>query len=150
MVSVVIAAVSVNLIDHDVEALLENNTVTNANDINVAAYARDIENTGGGTLSAGQQKVGVGATVAVAQLNNNISAGIKGGSYTDVGNVDVDAMNALKNITVGIAAGATVPSGGDGASAVVEGAGVYNEVHNTTNAFIEGNGSDDKVVIYYR
>ena len=50
------AAVSVNLIDHDVEALLENNTVTNANDINVAAYARDIENTGGGTLSAGQQK----------------------------------------------------------------------------------------------
>lgn len=141
------AAVSVNLIDHDVEALLENNTVDNADDINVAAYARDIENTGGGTLSAGQQKVGVGATVAVAQLNNNISAGIKGGSYTDVGNVDVDAMNALKNITVGIAAGATVPSGSDGASAVVEGAGVYNEVHNTTNAFIEGNGSDDKVEI---
>lgn len=141
------AAVSVNLIDHDVEALLENNTVDNADDINVAAYARDIENTGGGTLSAGQQKVGVGATVAVAQLNNNISAGIKGGSYTKVGNVDVDAMNALKNITVGIAAGATVPSGGDGASAVAEGAGVYNEVHNTTNAFIEGNGSDDKVVI---
>ncbi len=141
------AAVSVNLIDHDVEALLENNIVNNADDINVAAYARDIENTGGGTLSAGQQKVGVGATVAVAQLNNNISAGIKGGSYTKVGNVDVDAMNALKNITVGIAAGATVPSGGDGASAVVEGAGVYNEVHNTTNAFIEGNGSDDKVVI---
>lgn len=141
------AAVSVNLIDHDVEALLENNTVDNADDINVAAYARDIENTGGGTLSAGQQKVGVGATVAVAQLNNNISAGIKGGSYTDVGNVDVDAMNALKNITVGIAAGATVPSGSDGASAVAEGAGVYNEVHNTTNAFIEGNGSDDKVEI---
>lgn len=141
------AAVSVNLIDHDVEALLENNTVTNANDINVAAYARDIENTGGGTLSAGQQKVGVGATVAVAQLNNNINAGIKGGSYTDVGNVDVNAMNALKNITVGIAAGATVPSGGDGASAVVEGAGVYNEVHNTTNAFIEGNDTNNKVGI---
>lgn len=140
-------AVSVNLIDHDVEALLENNIVRDTDDINVAAYARDIENTGGGTLSAGQQKVGVGATVAVAQLNNNISAGIKGGSYTDVGNVDVDAMNALKNITVGIAAGATVPSGSDGASAVVEGAGVYNEVHNTTNAFIEGNGSDDKVEI---
>lgn len=140
------AAVSVNLIDHDVEALLENNTVTNANDINVAAYARDIENTGGGTLSAGQQKVGVGATVAVAQLNNNISAGIKGGSYTYVGNVDVDAMNALKNITVGIAAGATVPSGGDGASAVVEGAGVYNEVHNTTNAFIEGTDEKDLVI----
>lgn len=141
------AAVSVNLIDHDVEALLENNKVTNTDDVNVSAYARDIENTGGGTLSAGQQKVGVGATVAVAQLNNNISAGIKGGSYTDVGNVDVDAMNALKNITVGIAAGLTIPSDGNAASANVEGAGVYNEVHNTTNAFIEGNDTNNKVGI---
>lgn len=141
------AAVSVNLIDHEVEALHENNTVEKAEDVNVSAYARDIENTGGGSLGAGQQKVGVGATVGVAMLNNTISAGIKGGKYENVGNVDVEALNALQNITVGIAAGATVPSGGDGASAVAEGAGVYNEVHNTTNAFIEGNGSDDKVEI---
>lgn len=141
------AAVSVNLIDHDVEALLENNKVTNTDDVNVSAYARDIENTGGGSLGAGQQKVGVGATVGVAMLNNNITAGIKGGEYKNVGNVDVEALNALQNITVGIAAGLTLPSSGSGASAVVEGAGVYNEVHNTTNAFIEGNGSDDKVVI---
>ena len=132
------AAVSVNLIDHEVEALHENNTVKETDDVNVSAYARDIENTGGGSLGAGQQKVGVGATVAVAQLNNNISAGIKGDSYKDVGNVDVEALNALQNITVGIAAGLTLPSGGSGASAVVEGAGVYNEVHNTTKASIEG------------
>lgn len=51
------AAVSVNLIDHDVEALLENNKVTNTDDVNVSAYARDIENTGGGSLGAGQQKL---------------------------------------------------------------------------------------------
>ena len=135
------AAVSVNLIDHEVEALHENNTVEKAEDVNVSAYARDIENTGGGSLGAGQQKVGVGATVGVAMLNNNITAGIKGGSYKDVGNVDVEALNALQNITVGIAAGATVPSGSDGASAVVEGAGVYNKVHNTTKASIEGSDS---------
>lgn len=132
------AAVSVNLIDHEVEALHENNTVEKANDVNVSAYARDIENTGGGSLGAGQQKVGVGATVGVAMLNNTISAGIKGGSYEKVGNVDVEALNALQNITVGIAAGLTLPSSGNGASAVVEGAGVYNEVHNTTKASIEG------------
>lgn len=141
------AAVSVNLIDHDVEALHENNTVTSADDINVAAYARDIENTGGGSLSAGQQKVGVGASVGVAMLNNNISAGIKGGNYTNVVSVDVEALNALKNITVGIAAGLTIPSDGNAASANVEGAGVYNEVHNTTNAFIEGNDTNNKVAI---
>lgn len=140
------AAVSVNLIDHDVEALHENNTVEKAEDVNVSAYARDIENTGGGSLGAGQQKVGVGATVGVAMLNNNITAGIKGGEYKNVGNVDVEALNALQNITVGIAAGATVPSGSDGASAVVEGAGVYNEVHNTTNAFIEGPDEKDVVI----
>lgn len=135
------AAVSVNLIDHEVEALHENNTVEKAEDVNVSAYARDIENTGGGSLGAGQQKVGVGATVGVAMLNNTISAGIKGGEYKYVGNVDVEALNALQNITVGIAAGLTLPSGGSGASAVVEGAGVYNEVHNTTKASIEGSDS---------
>lgn len=139
------AAVSVNLIDHDVEALHENNTVQDTDDINVAAYARDIENTGGGSLSAGQQKVGIGASVGVAMLNNNISAGIKGGSYTNVGSIEVDALNALKNITVGVAAGLSVASG-SGTGATVEGAGVYNEVHNTTNAFIEGS-KDNKVVI---
>ena len=141
------AAVSVNLIDHEVEALHENNTVNTANDVNVSAYARDIENTGGGSLGAGQQKVGVGATVGVAMLNNTISAGIKGGKYENVGNVDVEALNALQNITVGIAAGLTLPSSGSGASAVVEGAGVYNEVRNATNAFITGNSDTDKVVI---
>lgn len=141
------AAVSVNLIDHEVEALHENNTVEKAEDVNVSAYARDIENTGGGSLGAGQQKVGVGATVGVAMLNNNITAGIKGGEYKNVGNVDVEALNALQNITVGIAAGLTLPSSGSGASAVVEGAGVYNEVHNTTNAFITGNSDTDKVII---
>lgn len=140
------AAVSVNLIDHEVEALHENNTVKEANDVNVSAYARDIENTGGGSLGAGQQKVGVGATVGVAMLNNNITAGIKGGSYKDVGNVDVEALNALQNITVGIAAGLTLPSSGSGASAVVEGAGVYNEVHNTTKASIEGSDSKDVII----
>lgn len=138
------AAVSVNLIDHEVEALHENNTVKETEDVNVSAYARDIENTGGGSLGAGQQKVGVGATVGVAMLNNTISAGIKGGKYENVGNVDVEALNALQNITVGIAAGLTLPSSGSGASAVVEGAGVYNEVHNTTKASIEG--SDSKAV----
>ena len=141
------AAVSVNLIDHEVEALHENNTVKETEDVNVSAYARDIENTGGGSLGAGQQKVGVGATVGVAMLNNNITAGIKGGSYKDVGNVDVEALNALQNITVGIAAGLTLPSSGSGASAVVEGAGVYNEVHNTTNAFIKGDDENSKAVI---
>lgn len=141
------AAVSVNLIDHEVEALHENNTVKETEDVKVSAYARDIENTGGGSLGAGQQKVGVGATVGVAMLNNNITAGIKGGEYKNVGNVDVEALNALQNITVGIAAGLTLPSSGSGASAVVEGAGVYNEVHNTTNAFIKGDVENSKAVI---
>lgn len=138
------AAVSVNLIDHDVEALQENNTVTNTDDVNVYAYARDNENTGGGTFSGGQQKAGGGVTVGVAQLNNNISAGIKGGTYTDVESVDVQALNALQSVTVGAAAGVAV---NEKATANVQGAGVYNSVHNTTNAFISGTDDGKKAVI---
>lgn len=141
------ASASVNLIDHEVSALLKDNTVTKTDNVDVTAYARDIENTGGGVFSVGQQSGAIGATVSVAQLNNTISAGIEGGSYKVNKNVNVTALSALKNITVGAAAGITLPSGsGNNKTYNVEGAGVYNEVNNNTNAFIKGNETE-KVVI---
>ena len=139
------AAGSVNLIEHEVSSLLKDNTVTDTENVNVDAYARDIENTGGGNLAVGQQTVGIGASVSVSQLTNNITAGIEGGSYTNVGSVDVEAINALKNITVGLAAGATFPNG-DGTTANIEGAGVYNEINNTTNAYIKGSEKGKTVI----
>ena len=41
------AAVSVNLIDHTVNALMEDNTVTKAQSIDVTGYQSDVQVTGG-------------------------------------------------------------------------------------------------------
>lgn len=133
------ASISVNLIDHDVEALHKDNTVTAADSVNVTAYARDIESTGGGVLNialpGGGRQGAVGANIGVAMLENNISAGIEGGSYEVEDGVQVSALNALKNITVGASAGVTT---GNDKSFAVEGTGVYNEVTNETHAYIRG------------
>lgn len=133
------ASISVNLIDHDVEALHKDNTVTAADSVNVTAYARDIESTGGGVLNialpGGGRQGAVGANIGVAMLENNISAGIEGGSYEVEDGVQVSALNALKNITVGASAGVTT---GNNESFTVEGTGVYNEVTNETHAYIQG------------
>lgn len=133
------ASISVNLIDHDVEALHKDNTVTAADSVNVTAYARDIESTGGVVLNVGLPSEGkqgaVGANIGVAMLENDISAGIEGGSYEVEDGVQVSALNALKNITVGASAGVTT---GNDKSFAVEGTGVYNEVTNETHAYIRG------------
>ena len=133
------ASISVNLIDHDVEALHQDNTVTAADSVNVTAYVRDIESTGSVVLNVGLPSEGkqgaVGANIGVAMLENNISAGIEGGSYEVEDGVQVSALNALKNITVGASAGVTT---GNDKSFAVEGTGVYNEVTNETHAYIRG------------
>lgn len=137
------AAVSVNLIDHTVNALMEDNTVTKAQSIDVTGYQSDVQVTGGLQVAAGNQGTAVGASVAVASLNNTINAGIKGTgknglAYTDVGNVEVHALSALTAVTAAVSAGATKTSKSDGTSVNIQGAGVYNSVNNTANAYIDG------------
>lgn len=137
------AAVSVNLIDHTVNALMEDNTVTKAQSIDVTGYQSDVQVTGGLQVAAGNQGTAVGASVAVASLNNTLNAGIKGTgknglAYTDVGNVEVHALSALTAVTAAVSAGATKTSKSDGTSVNIQGAGVYNSVNNTANAYIDG------------
>lgn len=137
------AAVSVNLIDHTVNALMEDNTVTKAQSIDVTGYQSDVQVTGGLQVAAGNQGTAVGASVAVASLNNTINAGIKGTgknglAYADVGNVEVHALSALTAVTAAVSAGATKTSKSDGTSVNIQGAGVYNSVNNTANAYIDG------------
>lgn len=137
------AAVSVNLIDHTVNALMEDNTVTKAQSIDVTGYQSDVQVTGGLQVAAGNQGTAVGASVAVASLNNTINAGIKGTgknglAYADVGNVEVHALSALTAVTAAVSAGATKTSKSDGTSVNIQGAGVYNSVNNTANSYIDG------------
>ncbi|MFQ9522167.1 MAG: hypothetical protein ACLR2G_00040 [Phascolarctobacterium faecium] len=64
--------------------------------------------------------------------------GKNGLAYADVGNVEVHALSALTAVTAAVSAGATKTSKSDGSSVNIQGAGVYNSVNNTANAYIDG------------
>lgn len=136
------AAVSVNLIDRTVNALMEDNEVDTAKAIDVTGYQSDVQVTGGLQIAAGNQGKAVGASVAIASLNNTINAGIKGTgknglSYQNVDNVEVHALSALTAVTAAVSAGATKTAKSDGSSANIQGAAAYNSVNNQANAYIE-------------
>ena len=139
------ASVSVNLIDKDVTALAEDNTVTGSAsdkaDLDVTAYESDLQITGGvnADLTKGGGKT-VGGSVAVANINNNINAGIKGGTYTNVNTAKVESLLATKQITGAVSAGVAV--GGDqtdgSSNGAFTGAFVYNGLTNKADAAITG------------
>ena len=105
---------------------MEDNTVTKAQSIDVTGYQSDVQVTGGLQVAAGNQGTAVGASVAVASLNNTLNAGIKGTgknglAYADVGNVEVHALSALTAVTAAVSAGATKTSKSDGTSVNIQG-----------------------------
>lgn len=142
------ASVSVNLIDKDVHANMdgvdltgvietENDTQKKVTNIDVAAYESDVQVTGGvrtDIATGGGSLVGGGVTVA--DIHNNINAGITGGSYTDVNDVTVKGMLATTQVTAAVSAG--VATGGSGTNNAFSGAAVYNGLSNDIHASIDG------------
>ena len=133
------ASVSLNDINHNTTALLENvnssNTVEkDTTDINVNALEDGIQVTGGVNANVGQSSGAVGAAVTVANINNTINAGIRGGNLEDVKNVNVDGTLDITQVTAAAAIGATSSEGNAG---VFQGAVVYNGTENTVNSFID-------------
>ena len=139
---------SVNLVENNVDALMENNKVNPVEntDTNKSAVETDIINsarnsdtqvTGGVNLSlttGGSQAVGVGATVNYSALTNNVNAKIKGGEYRQGGTVE---NSVLTDITqVGAAVGLSVTKGSSG-DVNLEGVAVYNNLANNANAIVE-------------
>ena len=142
------ASVSVNLIDKDVNANMDGVTLTGVaegededqkavTDIDVAAYESDVQVTGGvrADIATGGGSL-VGGGVTVADIHNNINAGITGGSYTDVNDVTVKGMLATTQVTAAVSAG--VATGGSGTNNAFSGAVVYNGLSNDINAKIDG------------
>ena len=136
-------SVSVNLIDKNVKANMNDNTVTGAEggngaDIDVTAYESDVQVTGGvnANIAAGGGSV-VGAGVTVADINNTIDAGISGGTYTNIHDAKVQSMMAATQVTAALSVG--VAAGGDSGSSnnAFTGAVVYNGLHNNVNARID-------------
>ena len=134
------ASASVNLIDKDVKALAENNTVTGKSatekaDVDVTAYESDLQVTGGvnADVAIGGGNA-AGGSLTVANINNNLEAGIHGGTYTNMGDTQVQGLLATKQISAAISAGVAV--GGNGTDNAFTGAMLYNGLHNTVSADI--------------
>ena len=139
------ASASVNLIDKDVKALAENNTVTGKSaaekaDVDVTAYESDLQITGGvnADVAIGGGNA-AGGSLTVANINNNLEAGIHGGTYANIGKTQVQGLLATKQISAAISAGVAV--GGNGTDNAFTGAMLYNGLHNTVNANISNNAN---------
>lgn len=135
-------SVSVNLLDKNVNANMEDVTLTGAanskaNVIDVAAYESDVQVTGGvnANIALGGGSL-VGGGVTVADINNKINAGITGGTYTNVDNVNVKGLLAVTQVTAAVSAGIAV--GGSGTNNAFGGAVVYNGLSNDITAGIDG------------
>lgn len=136
------ASVSVNLIDKDVKALAEKNTVSgvSADDkaaVKLTAYESDLQVTGG--INANVATGGgtaVGGSITVADIKNDLDARISGGMYTNIKTADAESLLATKQITAAISTGVAV--GGSGTNNAFTGAMVYNGLHNAVNANISG------------
>ncbi|MGN8759660.1 leukotoxin LktA family filamentous adhesin [Acidaminococcus fermentans] len=139
------ASASVNLIDKDVKALAENNTVTGKSatekaNVDVTAYESDLQVTGGvnADVAIGGGNA-AGGSLTVANINNNLEAGIHGGTYANIGDTQVQGLLATKQISAAISAGVAV--GGNGTDNAFTGAMLYNGLHNTVNADISNKAS---------
>ncbi|WP_337665312.1 leukotoxin LktA family filamentous adhesin, partial [Mitsuokella jalaludinii] len=136
------ASVSVNLIDKDVKALAEKNTVSgvSADDkaaVKLTAYESDLQVTGGVNANvATGGGTAVGGSITVADINNDLDARISGGTYTNIEKADAESLLATKQITAAISTGVAV--GGSGTNNAFTGAMVYNGLHNTVQAGIDG------------
>lgn len=136
------ASVSVNLIDKDVKALAEKNTVSGVSAdekaaVKLTAYESDLQVTGGVNANvATGGGTAVGGSITVADINNDLDARISGGTYTNIEKADAESLLATKQITAAISTGVAV--GGSGTNNAFTGAMVYNGLHNTVKAGIDG------------
>ncbi len=137
------ASVSVNVSDNMVSAFMEDNKVNEDNQDGPAtvltngAYDSDTQVTGGVNFSlvaGGERGVAVGGTVGYSELTNNVSSVISGGTYRNMGTMDVHALSDITQ--VGAAVGVSV-SGSSGTNIGFNGVAAYNQLNNAVAAGIE-------------
>lgn len=138
------ASVSVNDSKNTIEAVMENNTVNQENGSSVkteltnSAYDNDTQVTGGINASlvvGGDKGVAIGGTVGYSSLTNTVTSAIRGGTYNDMGTVDVSALTDITQVGVAAGVSATTTSGGQ--SIGFNGVAAYNSLTNTVTAGIE-------------
>ena len=137
------ASVSVNIAENDIYAVMQGNTVNDADNtektvLTNAAYDNDVQVTGGINASialGGQQGVSVGGTVTYAELTNNVQSAIVGGTYNNMGTVDVSAVTDITQVgaAVGVAAATSTEK-----NYGIDGVAAYNRLNNNADAVIDG------------
>ena len=130
------AGVAVNRSEAEVNALVSGGTI-NVNDLQAkAANTADITTIGIGAAVAGGTGAGVSGNVAVNQLGNDTTAKIDGGAkVTAHNNVVVDAQSDEQIANYAGALSVTAQGASVGLSVSV------NQIDGTTNASIEGSGT---------
>ena len=137
------ASVSVNDSENDIYALMQDNIVNNDTGttktmLTNSAYDNDVQVTGGINASialGGQQGAAVGGTVTYANVANNVQSVIAGGTYNNLGTVDVSAVTDITQVGaavgIGVATGRQKDYGAEGVAA-------YNMLTNNADAVIDG------------
>ncbi len=130
-----------NRAKQDIHALMINNTVTGASDstgtLTNKAKGTDFQIAGGlaaDFAEGSSTNVGAGGAVAVSNLENNLSAGLLGGSYQKFQSVNVETQKKTAQINGALAA--TYAGGESGYG--FEGAFAYTSAKNATHAYISG------------
>ena len=134
-VDVAISA-SINFIEGDTHALLLNNTVKGGSLENKATI--DSLQVAGGLDIAGSTSGGkgfnIGGAAAASKITNDLQSGIKGGSYTNLGKVDISATKKSNQIDVAVAGGLT--AGGNSKGFAFGGAVAVSDINNNSRAFL--------------
>lgn len=133
------SSVSVTNVDNIITARMKNNTVNGTvgekTDLNVAAYEGDRTITGGAIITVGQEKGAFGAAVNVINVNNTTEASIENGTYSNIGDVTVSAMQALTQLNGALTVGAIF---GTPDTCTIMGTMIYNQTDNIAHAKIDG------------
>ena len=134
-VDVAISA-SIDFVEGDTHALLINNTVKGGTLENKATI--DSVQVAGGLDIAGSSSGGkgfsVGGSAAASKITNDLQSGIKGGSYENLGKVDITADKKSNQVDVAVAGGITTGSNTKGFA--FGGAVAVSDINNNSRAFL--------------
>ncbi|MBR4427766.1 MAG: hypothetical protein IKS78_00280, partial [Clostridia bacterium] len=135
------ASVSYNSADTNAYSLLIDNTVTGTGETTVTSEASlsDLQVAGGAgagmSFGNGNPKSGaIGGTAAVSRIENDIESGILGGTYTNVGDIDLAATKSANQVDAAVAGAIST----EGRSVGFAGAVAYSETDNTGRALLSG------------
>ena len=130
----VAVSASINFVEGDTHALLIGNTV-NGGSLENKAVIDSLQVAGGLDIagsSSGGKGFNIGGSAAASKITNDLQSGIKGGSYENLGKVDITATKKANQVDVAVAGGIT-----KGAKGFSFGGGVaVSDINNNSRAFL--------------